>query len=1686
METNPKAAALSPEQRRMLQGWLEEFDRTWTEGRLAERVRSLPPPPDPLRGPALAGLVRLDLARCWQAGRRVGLEVYLQAYPELGTADTVAAELVRAELGLRRRFGVSGEPDGMAARFPRHAADLQRWAAQEHERARETVGPRPGRETIRGPAAAATAGQRPSTRAGAGTPSTPHSLPEQFGRYRVLKKLGQGGMGAVYLVHDGPLDRQVALKVPHFAPEDHNVRERFHREARAAATLDHPNLCPIFDVGEIDGIHYLTMAYIEGKPLSAFLHGDKPLPQRQVALLARKLAGALQEAHARGIIHRDLKPSNVMINKRGEPVVMDFGLARRAASGDVRLTATGAVLGTPAYMPPEQVTGDNKALGPSSDVYSLGVLLYEMLAGRLPFDGPVAAVLGQIMVTEPEPPRRHRPELDAALEAICLKAMAKKIADRFASMAALSEALNAYLRGAAPAVAPVLPPDPAPEPPPPRPDMCLGAYLDPAPALLPGPDGKARRTWWRWLAAACAAMLIVGGIVFTIKVSDEATVRIELDEPNAVVSVDGDVITIEKLGEPITLRPGEHELIVKRGDVEVETRKFTLRRGEKQVLILKLLKTVSRPDRKIEPPPEKKETPPDKKEPPKRTSPEPVLPDTVAALVEKLGRGDGWGRYLAAEELRQRGDRTAVPALMKRVADSMVDLYPGKSAALEALKELGPDKVVVALEGALASKVEAVRVWACRELGRERGKESVAALLGAVKADSPAVRAAAARALGRLDEVEARDALLRLLEQDKDCNVRKAAVDALADLGGIFPVEALCKALVDSDAGVRVHVALSLQRLGERSAAEALRKRVADSSWLPGDPDAAGKNHALNALRWLAPSEVTPALQAALEAKSAEVRVWACQALASEPDKEAAALLLGALKADSVKVQAAAAVALGLREETAAVEALGAIAKDEKRTYEVRQAAKQALAFIDKPAAIAELVKGLKDRSGTARRQAAADLEKAGDRSAVPALMKRIADDVFDSGYGSCKAAALAALKKLDPQRVPEALRAALRSKNYGVRAWACSELAAGNRVSVPVLLTCLGDRRVAVRVAGIAALGKHGATQALLPLLADREATVRLAVLAALAAQGGSVAVEACCQALDESEPALRSQAAAHLEQLGAPTALPALMKRVADDRWESNDPYAGGKYNALAALKKLDPQRVTEALLAALRSKRAEVRVWACGAMPENDRPGSAGLVLALADPSEKVRAAAAARLARQADRASVTGLLGTLKDRTAEVRAAAATALGERPEREEKPVVEALTKLLTDSDSGARTAALSALTKGGGASAVKFWIKALGDKDGRLRQLAAESLQALGDRDAVPALVARVADEQWASNDPYSGGKHAALEALRKLDPSRVSEALVKALDSKTEALRAWACGAMPPRDAKAAAGLVAALKDRQTAVRRAAAYALASQEDKDSPAALIEALTDSDGAVRCAAAAALGERKEPSAREPLRRLLTDKEKTVRQAALEALAAEGGAAAVQLWSAALNDAETTIRSRAASRLKALGDKSAAAALEKRVADDADGPYDSDKHVALEALRALAPERALPAVLQALRAKSARVRTWACLQLGVKDKIVAAALVARLKDVAEAVTVRRTAAIMLGNQDDPESASALIAALQDGHAEVRQFAAASLGDRKEKSAREELTKLLKDADTNVRSAAAAALARLDGPSRP
>jgi serine/threonine protein kinase len=265
---------------------------------------------------------------------------------------------------------------------------------------------------------------------------------ESFGRYQVVRLLGHGAMGAVYLAYDPELQRHVALKTP-FVGDNPEIIQRFYREARSAAQVRSPYVCPVYDVGRVGDIYYISMAFIDGQPLGRLIADGRLKDARAVVEIARKIARGLHKAHELGIIHRDLKPDNIMIDADGEPIVMDFGLARRADE-EVQLTAAGKLFGTPAYMSPEQVDADPTKIGPATDIYSLGVVLYQMLTGRLPFQGSLTSILRQIGSAEPPRPSAIVAEIGegSRLEGVCLKMMAKSPAGRYASTADVVVALD--------------------------------------------------------------------------------------------------------------------------------------------------------------------------------------------------------------------------------------------------------------------------------------------------------------------------------------------------------------------------------------------------------------------------------------------------------------------------------------------------------------------------------------------------------------------------------------------------------------------------------------------------------------------------------------------------------------------------------------------------------------------------------------------------------------------------------------------------------------------------------------------------------------------------------------------------------------------------------------------------------------------------------------------------------------------------------------------------------------------------------------------------------------------------------------------------------------------------------------------------------------------------------------------
>ena len=291
----------------------------------------------------------------------------------------------------------------------------------------------------------------------------------RIGRFELRRQLGKGGCGIVFLAYDPKLQREVALKIPR--PEmllNQDAKRRLIREALAAAEFDHPNLVPVYETGEIGPICYIATAFCPGQTLAEWLDRQAfPVPVRQAARLVATVGEAVQHAHDRGVLHRDLKPNNVILQEvkveendepppgsvvlRGEPVLprlVDFGLAKLVERGGPSETGTRQILGTPKYMAPEQAQARREDIGPPADVYGLGVMLYEMIAGRAPYDGASdVEVLRQSVEGKPIPPRELRPDLPRDLEAICLKAMARTTAERYRTAIDLADDLRRFLDG---------------------------------------------------------------------------------------------------------------------------------------------------------------------------------------------------------------------------------------------------------------------------------------------------------------------------------------------------------------------------------------------------------------------------------------------------------------------------------------------------------------------------------------------------------------------------------------------------------------------------------------------------------------------------------------------------------------------------------------------------------------------------------------------------------------------------------------------------------------------------------------------------------------------------------------------------------------------------------------------------------------------------------------------------------------------------------------------------------------------------------------------------------------------------------------------------------------------------------------------------------------------------------------
>ena len=323
---------------------------------------------------------------------------------------------------------------------------------------------------------------------------------KQLGQYRIIAPLGEGGMAAVYKAYQPSMDRYVALKIlsRHYATDPKFIG-RFEREAKVIASLEHPNILPVHDYGEADGYAYIVMRYVEGETLARLLQGQS-LPLPKICHIISQLADALDYAHSRGIVHRDMKPSNVLIDKRGNCLLADFGIAKILGSS-MQFTATGAFVGTPVYASPEQGLGID--LEASSDIYSLGVMLYEMATGRPPFEAETPMAILMKHIHDPLPsPRTINPTLPEVVERVILRALAKQPEDRFQTAGEMARAL------AAAAAAPV------PEP-------------QPAATTRPYPERGRGILTWGWILGGLVALAVLvgllGGSVVLFAIATRAT-----------------------------------------------------------------------------------------------------------------------------------------------------------------------------------------------------------------------------------------------------------------------------------------------------------------------------------------------------------------------------------------------------------------------------------------------------------------------------------------------------------------------------------------------------------------------------------------------------------------------------------------------------------------------------------------------------------------------------------------------------------------------------------------------------------------------------------------------------------------------------------------------------------------------------------------------------------------------------------------------------------------------------------------------------------------------------------------------------------------------------------------------------------------------------------------------------------
>jgi WD40 repeat protein len=384
----------------------------------------------------LAERLRAEQCARWRRGEPVRVEVFLEPYPALAADAGVLLDLIHQEILLRKEGGEEPSLEEYLRRFPQLAPSLRGLFAGD--RAHESGPLREVATTTVGTRSAP--GDAPCPPADAVLPSIPG--------YEVLRELGHGGMGVVYWAWQTDLNRMVALKMLLAGAQARGPeRARFRTEAEAVARLQHPNIVQIYEVGEHEGRPYIALEYVGGGNLAQKVTGT-PQPAHQAAQLVETLARAVHYAHERGVVHRDLTPGNVLLTEDDTPKLTDFGLAKLLVGGGAGVTQTGAVVGTPSYMAPEQAGGRAKEVGPMTDVYALGAILYDLLTGRPPFraETPLDTLL-QVQNDEPVSVTRLQPNVPRDLETICLKCLHKQLPKRYGSARELADDLHRFLAG---------------------------------------------------------------------------------------------------------------------------------------------------------------------------------------------------------------------------------------------------------------------------------------------------------------------------------------------------------------------------------------------------------------------------------------------------------------------------------------------------------------------------------------------------------------------------------------------------------------------------------------------------------------------------------------------------------------------------------------------------------------------------------------------------------------------------------------------------------------------------------------------------------------------------------------------------------------------------------------------------------------------------------------------------------------------------------------------------------------------------------------------------------------------------------------------------------------------------------------------------------------------------------------